>query len=445
MKENDKKLILKNVEKFKILHQKRDFKLMSLNKHMDLVIVPVTINICINSLKYKIDFIKYAKYIIDTLNDGFSGKSYSPYKNINNEPSFKYNIEYIKKILDTQKDFNSHKNAEIIYNFINASTDTKIRFYLHSIVYHDVFIDEKFENNDTEKFIEVISKLGFKILESHRKNLNVNIIKFNCSTLGVSIFPWMKYISKRISSCMQVFLDFCTIHPDIADNKFNNCKTLIHEVGHIFGLRHSFSCNKETLETYSILLGKNIVQKEILDKINLINKKDLNNTKNLKEIIKKQIDTSELLFFKDKSINSEENIQLYPDVPTQIKSTNHNPFDIETFPVYKNIPSDFACFMDYSPDIVLTHFTESQSKIMHYMIHLFKSYLIKKSKDESSNLNNRRVKLYIHKKSNIINPILNILLDDTTQKYYITYENTSFKYSVQEVDDKFKGFIYREK
>ena len=33
--------------------------------------------------------------------------------------------------------------------------------------------------------------------------------------------------------------------------------------------------------------------------------------------------------------------------------------------------------MDYSPDDVLTHFTESQTIIMHYMIRMFKPYLIK--------------------------------------------------------------------
>jgi hypothetical protein len=212
------------MEKFKNLHERKGYKLINWDKHIDLIVVPVTINICINSLKYKIDFIKYSKYIIDILNDGFSGKIYSPYKNINNESDFKYNKAYIQQILETQKDINSQKNAEIIYNFINTKTDTKIRFYLNSIVYHDIFIEEKFENNDTEKFIETVNKLGFKILDAHHKHLNINIIKFNCPTLGLSIFPWMKYISKKISGQMQVFLDFCTIHPDIANNKFNNCR-----------------------------------------------------------------------------------------------------------------------------------------------------------------------------------------------------------------------------
>ena len=154
MKDTDNKLILSNAEKFKILHQKKGISLINWEKHINYIVIPVTINICVNSKKYKIDFVKYSKYMIDTLNDGFSGKIYSPYKNVNNEINFKYDIDYIKNILDKDKILNSETNANIIYNFINNKIDTKIRFYLHSIVYHDVFIEESFENNDTEKFIE---------------------------------------------------------------------------------------------------------------------------------------------------------------------------------------------------------------------------------------------------------------------------------------------------
>jgi hypothetical protein len=458
MKDTDNKLILNNIEKFKILHQKKGIKLINWEKHINYIVVPVTINICINSKKYKIDFVKYSKYIVDTLNDGFSGKTYSPYKNVNNETDFRYNIDYIKKILDKDKISNSETNAKIIYNFINNETDTKIRFYLHSIVYHDVFIEESFENNDTEKFIELINKRGFKVNESHYKHLNINIIKFNCSTLGVSIFPWMKYISNKISGCMQVFLDFCTIHPDIANNKFNNCKTLIHEVGHIFGLRHTFSCTTETLQVYSILLGKIIAQKEILDKINFSNNKDLKNLdKNKKNnnkdnnsdkgIVDDAIDKNDLIFFKDKLSHNKINIQLYSDIPTQISSTNYNPFEANKFPFYNNIPSDFACFMDYSPDLALTHFTESQTKIMHYMIRMFKPYLIKKTKNEINYLNNCKIKLYINKQNKIKNSILNSILEDTSsQKYYIIYDSkNNFKYSISNIDTNLTNFVYKDK
>jgi len=193
----------------------------------------------------------------------------------------------------------------------------------------------------------LINKKGFKVKESHYKHLNINIIKFNCPTLGVSIFPWMKYISNKISGCMQVFIDFCTIHPDIANNKFNNCKTLIHEVGHIFGLRHTFSCNIETLQVYSILLGKIIAQKEILDKINFSNNKDLKNLdKNKKDnnkdnnsdrgIVDDAIDKRDLIFFKDKLSHNKINVQLYSDIPMQITSTTYDPFEAKKFPFYNN-------------------------------------------------------------------------------------------------------------
>lgn len=456
MKDTDNRLILNNIEKFKILQQKKGIRLLNWEKNIDYIIVPVTINICVNSKKYKIDFIKYSKYIIDVLNDGFSGKTNSPYKNINNDLDFKYNKQYIKNILDKDKIPNAEKNSDIIYNFINNNTDTKIRFYLNSIVFHDVFVEESFDSNDTEKFIEIINKSGFKVYDSHYKHLNINIIKFNCSTLGVSVFPWMKYISKKISGCMQVFMDFCTIHPDIANNKFNNCKTLIHEVGHIFGLRHTFSCNAETLQVYSILLGKIIAQKVILDNINYSNDKDLKNLeKNKKnkddnsdkELVKEPIDKKDLIFFKDKLSHNKINIQLYSDVPTQIASTNYNPFEVNKFPFYNNIPSNFACFMDYSPDLALTHFTESQKKIMHYMIRMFKPYLIKKTKSEMHYLNNCKVKLYICKKNKIKNSNLNSMLEDTSsQKYYVSYDKTNnFKYSISNIDNNFTNFIYKEK
>ena len=462
MEDSDIKLVLKNAEKFKILHEKKGIKLINWESHLRQIIVPVTINICINSKKYKIDFIKYSKYIIDTLNDGFSGKIYSPYKNVENDANFKYNADYIKNILELDKKTNCEKNANIIYNFINKKTDTNIRFFLHSIVYHDIFIEESYEKKDTELFIESINKKGFKILEKHYKHLNINIIKFNCSTLGVSIFPWMKYISNKISGCMQVFLDFCTIHPDIANNKFNNCKTLIHEVGHIFGLRHTFSCNKETLQVYSILLGKIINQQEILNKINFSNNKDLKNldknsktykktsNKNTvydKGIVDEIIDKTDLVFIKDKLSHNKINVQLYSDIPSQILSTNYNPFEINKFPFYNDVPNNFACFMDYSPDDVLTHFTESQKIIMHYMIRMFKPYLIKKTSGEVENLNNCKVKLYVNTGNKIKNDfLLSILANDLSKKYYVHYDvKNSFKYSISNIDDKLNKFIYKEK
>jgi hypothetical protein len=220
----DNELLNNNSDKINLIHQKKGVKLSDWENHIDhidQIIVPVTINVCLNSKKYQIDFVKYSKYMIDKLNDGFSGKIYSPYKNTNNDENFKYNKEYIKKLLDNDLKENSEKNAQVIYNYINKTNDSKIRFYLHSIVYHDIFLEESFEHHNTEKFIELVNNKGFKILDSHKKNLNINIVKFNCSTLGIAVFPWMKYLTKNINGCMQVFIDYCTIHTDITNNNYN--------------------------------------------------------------------------------------------------------------------------------------------------------------------------------------------------------------------------------
>jgi hypothetical protein len=441
-------------EKFKILHEKKGIKLSGWEKHINLIVVPVSINICVNSKKLKIDFIKYCKYIVDSLNNGFSGNAYSPYKNINNDPDFKYGIKYITNTLNKSKHTNTETDANTIYDFINIKSDTKIRFYLHTVVYHDTFIEESYENSSTEKFITSVNKKGFKILESTSKHLNINVINFTCSTLGLSIFPWMKYLTNKISGHMQVFIDYTTIHADFSNGKFSECKTLIHEVGHVFGLRHSFGCTSESLKAYSVLLGK-IANKQILEKINSSNSKDfkdlksLKNTKNSKDIstktksnVKEPIDNKDLTFMKDTLTHKKSNIQLYPDIPCQLNYTNYNPFVENKFPFYDNVPTNFACFMDYSPDDIMTHFTNSQIKIMHFMIRMFKPYLIKKTKYEIANLSNCKVKLLINKKD-ANTPLDNLIEDSTSHRCWIIYDNkNNFKYTIQNIDNEHAKIIY---
>jgi len=103
--------------------------------------------------------------------------------------------------------------------------------------------------------------------------------------------------------------------------------------------------------------------------------------------------------------------------------------------------------MDYSPDLALTHFTESQAKIMHYMIRMFKPYLIKKTKNEINNLNNCKINLYINKKTKIKNSILNSILEDTSsQKYRVFYDDkNNFKYLISNIDNNLTNFIYKDK
>jgi hypothetical protein len=408
------KLIIKNKKIFKKIHNKKSISSSIINfdfNNNNFIIIPVTINICLTKEKYKIDFIKYSKYIIDTLNNGFSGNISSKYK------EEKYTKEYFKNNLFEKYNKKAEIYANTIYNYINKEVDTKIRFYLDSIEYYNINFEIEFNNNDTEKLINNFFKYGFKIRKENKYNLNINIINFLCKTLGVSTFPWMKYLLK-IPSTMMIFIDYRTIHPDISNNNFNQSKTLIHEIGHIFGLKHIFYNDKESLDVYKILLGKIIYKKEF---VNNINNKEINDN----EIDKLYLDDIKKFIIKiseDITENKSEKIQLYDDIPYQKKPTINNPIELNDYQIINNTVCNFCCFMDYSPDELLTHFTESQKRIMFYFIIIFKSYLINNSKKLESKLLNNKIKYYINKDIN---------KDINKNEYYIEYNiNNIFKYTI---------------
>jgi len=398
--DSDINLILNNRHVFELLHKKKGGSLYKYDEN-NLIIVPTTINICLTTSKYNFDIIKYAKYIIDVLNDGFSGKIKSKYKNNNNRiitedtKNIIYDVKYFKSILDdTYTDVEKEEYANTIYNYINNENDTRIRFYLDSIEYFDKNFEVEFKDSSTSLLISNFYKKGFYINKLNKKNLIINIIKFTCMTLGVSLFPWMNYITNDIPNLMMVFIDYRTIHKDISNitNKpYNECKTVIHEVGHVFGLRHIFNNNDDNYKIYSILFGKIIFENEFLKKINE------NNYKNSKEQLNIfAIDEDDINFVKSKIITDDK--QIYFDIPHQINPTCYNPIETKKIPMHDNQIVNFCCFMDYSPDEVLTHFTKSQQLIMHYIIRIFKLYLIKNSENLINMLNNNTVKLYLPKK-----------------------------------------------
>ena len=382
-------LIIKNKMVFKNIHKKKSTSLLYFN-HKNTIVIPVTINICLSIKNYDYNFVKYAKYIIQTLNDGFSGKIYSKYKNVYDN---KYKIDYFKKIL--LKTFSKDKvdiYAIQIYNYINNNTDTNIKFILESIEYFNKDFTIEYENNLLDLYNKFI-KDGFKIRDENKKNLNINIINFKCSILGISTYPWINYIINDIPNIMLVFIDYKTIHQDISINKYNQCKTLIHEVGHVLGLRHTFINSNNHVNIYSILLGKFIYETEILNKLNnnnYYNYKKYSNESNKIDLINK----NDLTFINNK-IKNINNIQLYSDIPYQSEPTNYDPIEQSNIPIINNNVINFCCFMDYSHDNVLTHFTESQSKIMYYMIRIFKPYIIKNSLQIKYN---NKVKLFLPQK-----------------------------------------------
>ncbi len=358
--DKDNKSILDNQNIFIEYHNNFNTPNLLIDNNLK-IIIPVTINICLTNTKYSIDFIKYSKHIINVLNDGFSGKIKNKYKS----------AEYTETFFSILS--NNIEHGKIIHNYINYKFDSKIRFYLDSIVYHDKNFEAEFINSDTNLLIDNFFSSGFNIRDQHKLNLNINIIKFNCSTLGVSTFPWYNLIfnnkQNNISNdYMFIFVDYKTIHPDLAENKFNNSRTIIHETGHVFGLKHIFKNNIDSTNCYKILLGDKFFN-------NIFNESQyLNNFCHL-------------------CLNNLNNIdenKLYPDITTQLEPTTKNPIEKQMFTLNKyGFPVNFACFMDYSPDEVLTHFTLSQCKIMRAIIYIYKYYLIEYSKKFKKNNKNK--------------------------------------------------------
>ncbi len=376
--DKDNKLIIENKYFFDEYHKEKETSYLNI-EYDNTIVVPTIIHICVNKKETSIDMIKYCKHIVETLNSGFSGQIKNKYK------SEKYSIEYFSKISG------SEKKGKIIYDYINYRFDTKIRFYLESIEYHNNIFQTDFTNSDTEILIENFFKEGFVIREDYKLKLNIIIINFTCKTLGVSTFPWINYITKNIYP-MMVFLDYKCVHPDLSNTKYNNCRTLIHEVGHIFGLRHSFSNSIETLLTYKILLGE-----KIFDKI------FISNTPN-------------------------ENFQLYPDIIGQKKPTIKNPIERNKLIISDEIPVNFACFMDYSPDDVLTHFTKSQILVMRNIINIYKPYLV-----YSSSLFYEKM---LNQKYYYLNMISGYSIEQKSEKIKIKKNKQNNKYYRYKIDYK---------
>ncbi len=416
--DKDNKIILENKEIFTDFHLKNNTQNLIVNNDFKIVI-PVTINICLINEKYQIDFIKYCKHIINVLNEGFSGKIKNKYK------SPEYSETFFSIIS------NNITHGKIIHNYINYKFDSKIRFNLDSIVYHNKNFEIEFTNTNTELLIENFFKQGFEIKDIHKDNLNINIIKFNCDTLGVSTFPWINIINQnntnnQINLPMFIFIDYKTIHPDLSTIKFNNSRTIIHEVGHIFGLKHIFKNNINSLECYKILLGE--------------------------KFYSNIFDNSKYLIYCQDCVKDVESNQykLYPDIIGQIEPTIKNPIEKKTFILNKelNIPVNFACFMDYSPDEVLTHFTNSQCEIMRTIIYIYKKYLVDNT-NQYINKKKNKTKLFLptgyeinHKSKNFLiksssNPNPNPNPNPNTNLIYKIVYNDNFNYLIKKIPKVF--------
>ncbi len=255
-----------------------------------MIVFPIFINYLVKTKEKTIN--KINNEIINTLNDGFSGNSYSKYKITQNNDGIIYNQEYIKKFI-----FNKNVDKDLlagqIYNLINKFNDTGIRFkFVGFKEYSDNYSDENINQN----------------------YININIIESK-RLLGYSIMPWNAN-NKFIINLNK---------KSISKNK----KAIVHEMGHLFGLFHTFD---------NIDIVDNTYKKYMEDKFYLNEYKKIDN-------------------------------RIYWDIPYHNNPTYSNPFNNNFFLLNKtNELIDFCNFMNYGEEEVLINFSESQIKIMLYFI-----------------------------------------------------------------------------
>ena len=118
--DKDNKAILDNQNIFTEYHKNSNTDNLTIDNNLK-IIIPVTINICLNTTKYSIDFIKYSKYIINVLNDGFSGKIKNKYK------SSDYTETFFSILL------NNIEHGKIIHNYILCHKYSDLPMILVSI------------------------------------------------------------------------------------------------------------------------------------------------------------------------------------------------------------------------------------------------------------------------------------------------------------------------
>lgn len=273
--------------------------------------------------------------IVQSLNDDFNNYSNNP----NTMNNFKYKNVVNRVFLNNQDKQNIYLGQKYISTI--PTIPSNLSFNLGKIYYYPVTTQLNLSNlddiNDTD--LEIIAIKQF-ITQNGAAAINPNnfiniwvIDMIGTSIMGLSSFPW-----ENIDDYTGIIVNRKAFFPeDYGETSYNLYKTFTHEMGHFFGLLHTFenlnsvSSNNINLKNYDgpiVLIGNESATGDLIE------------------------DTPE-----------EFQPTMDPTIPT---------LSLQTDPAYNPL---FMNFMDYTFDRYLSNFTQDQIFRMKNMITRFRTSL----------------------------------------------------------------------
>jgi hypothetical protein len=196
--------------------------------------IGVSINVDVDESKLPMPLADYAHYLVDSTNESFQLLT----------------KEYLDwSVLDATQITNGWGQptpvADAIVNFLSSPVvlAPRIRFVLKQVMVRPGHSDFPIDYN---KPIDV-EELKFRRLPQDPNYLNIWVSTLVDGLLGFGVFPF-----EEIKAGYGIVVDYRSTHPDLAQNpgdqSYSLNRTMPHEIGHCFGLFHTFT-NPNTILT----------------------------------------------------------------------------------------------------------------------------------------------------------------------------------------------------
>jgi len=275
-----------------------------------IITINVVFHICFDTPYFE-HYIEETDWTIDELNKDYSGQA----TNFNNDGPY------------------SGDNATLYTDYVSRAADSKIRFRRQQVRYAPLAAQSSSDLNVLDNNIKTASPPI-----SPGTALNIWVVDMSAGLLGYAQFPWELGTRPTTDGVVIARGCFgrCAHYP-----KYNQNKTLTHEVGHWLGLYHTFQ------STHAYEGG-------------LIDYRDGTPEEEIQESIG----------------------DLVVDTPPQASPTYGNPLTESVWP--ESSPADvdgthkhmWMNFMDYSDDIAMFLFTADQARKMRIMMSMYRSTLV---------------------------------------------------------------------